>query len=150
MEYRIDQLFQEWHQLGGVVLLAEKKQTALVRSPEEIIAESTRYCRASGRLMWVVVDWLIRHIEQIDDQKLIRESTENGDLPVLGVLCDIAQLRKAHPKFEYIMAVCRPQPQIEPFFHRVSRSRLATKLAQENGLEVFRRWNYWCQELRYL
>ena len=147
---RIEALFQEWYQLGGAVLVAEKELAQLTRQPEEVIAESTAYCRASGRLMWVVVDWLIRHIDQIDEKKLIQESREKGDLSVLGVLCDIARLRKAHPKFERVMAGCQPHPHIEPFFHRVARSRLATQLAQENGLAVFQRWNYWCQELRYL
>ncbi len=48
------------------------------------------------------------------------------------------------------MAVCQPHRQLEPFFHRVARSPLATKLTQENSLEVFRKWNYLCRELRYL
>ena len=146
----IEVLFQEWHQLGGAVLVAEKEWLPLTRSPEEVIAESTAYCRASSRLMWVVVDWLIGHIDQIDEKRLVEETLKQGDLSVLGVLGDIAHLRNPHPKFEKIMATCKPYPQMEPFFHRVARSRLATTLAQENGLEVFQRWNYWCQELRYL
>jgi hypothetical protein len=150
MADRLDHLFQEWHQLGGAVLVAEKTPAKLSRTVEEIIAESTVYCRESGRLMWVVVAWLIRHIDQIDEQKLIQECKDKGDLSVLGVLSDIAHLRKAHPKFERIIAVCKPNPHLEPFFYRVARSPLATRLARENGLAVFQRWNYWCQELRYL
>jgi hypothetical protein len=150
MEHPIDWLFQEWHQLGGAVLLAETQDSAMTRPAEEVIAESTTYCRESARLTWVVVDWLIRHVEQIDEQKLVQATRNNGDLSVLGVLCNLADLRKAHPKFKRIMAVCQPHRQLEPFFHRVARSPLALKLTQENGLEVFRKWNYLCRELRYL
>jgi hypothetical protein len=146
----LDHLFQEWHQLGGAVLLAEKKPVDVERSPEEIIAESTAHCRESSRLMWVVVEWLIDHIDQIDEQKLLEASGQQGDLGVLGVVCNVAYLQKTHPKFERIMAACLPQPNVEPFFHRVAQSRLATQLAQEEGLDVFRKWNYWCREIRYL
>lgn len=100
--------------------------------------------------MWVVVDWLIHHIEEIDAQHLIQETLQSGNLSVLGVMCDVAHLRMNHPKFKQIMSMCRPNPQTEPFFHRVARSQLATNLTKENNLEVFRRWNYWCRELRYL
>ena len=150
METQLDRLFQEWHQLGGAVLLAEKDVVELERSPEEIIAESTAYCRESSRLMWVVVEWLIDHIERIDEQRLIDASQRQGDLGVLGVVCNVAYLRKVHPKFERIMASCAPPSEVEPFFHRVARSRLATQLSQEEGLDVFRQWNYWCREIRYL
>ncbi len=150
MENRLDQLFQEWHYLGGAVLLSSKDDPVLVRSSEDVIAESTAYCRESGRLTWVVLDWLIHHIEQIDEKKLLHESNKTGDLSVLGVLCDAANLRKPHPKFDFIMTACAPHNKIEPFFHRVARSPLASKLAQEHSLEIFRRWNYLCQELRYL
>ena len=44
------------------------------RSERAVIAESTAYCRASGRLMWVVLDWLIRHIDEIDEQKLMQQN----------------------------------------------------------------------------
>ncbi|MDQ1301506.1 MAG: hypothetical protein QG637_1428, partial [Chloroflexota bacterium] len=53
MADRVDQLFQEWQQLGGRVLLAESLPNLSIRSPEEVIAESTAYCRESGRLTWV-------------------------------------------------------------------------------------------------
>ena len=147
---RLDRLFQEWHRLGGAVLLAEGKHTVPVRCPEEVIAESTAYCRESGRLTWVVLDWLIHHIEQVDGQKLLQEIREKGNPSVLGVLCDAARLRKQHPKFEQIIAACAPHAKVEPFFHRVARSPLASRLARERALDTFRRWNYLCSELRYL
>lgn len=147
---RLDRLFQEWHHLGGAVLLAEVDTTLPARSPEEVIAESTAHCRESGRLTWVVLDWLIHHIEQIDEQKLLQESRERGDLSVLGVLCDAARQRKPHPKFERIIAACVPHDSVVPFFQRVAQSPLASRLAQENALDVFRQWNYLCSELRYL
>lgn len=146
----LDQLFQEWHQLGGAVLLAEEDRTVPVRPSEEVIAESTAHCRESGRLMWVVLDWLIHHIEWIDEQKLLQETKERGDLSVLGVLCDAARRRNPAPKFERILAVCAPHEKMEPFFHRVAGSPLASRLARENTLDIFLKWNYLCSELRYL
>jgi len=50
MENRLDILFKEWHLLGGNVLLREIMNLPTPRSPEEVIAESTSYCRDSGRL----------------------------------------------------------------------------------------------------
>jgi len=147
---RIDQLFQEWHQLGGAVLLAKADVTLPPPMPEEIIAESTTHCRESGRLTWVVLDWLIRHVEQVDEQRLLQKTGEMGDLSVLGVLCDAARQRNPHPKFERIIRACAPHEKMEPFFYRVGRSRLASRLARENALDVFRRWNYLCSEVRYL
>lgn len=147
---RLDYLFQEWHHLDGAVLLAEVDSILSARSPEEVIAESTAHCRESGRLTWVVINWLIHHIEQIDGQKLLQETRERGDLSVLGVLCDAARLRKPHLKLERIIAACAPHDRVEPFFYRVARSPLASRLARENALDVFRKWNYLCSELRYL
>ena len=147
---RLDHLFQEWHHLGGAVLLTEVDATLPARSPEEVIAESTAHCRESGRLTWVVLDWLIRHIEQIDEQKLLQETRMRGDLSVLGVLCDATRLRRPHPKLDRLIAVCAPHDRIEPFFYRVARSPLASRLVRENALDVFRRWNYLSSELRYL
>lgn len=132
------------------MLVAESRELPSLRLPEEVVAESTAYCRDSSRLMWVVIDWLIHHIEHLDEQRLWQETIKQGDLSVLGVICDIANMQKDHPKFERLMAHCQPQPHREPFFHRVARSPYATRLAQENSLAVFSKWNYWCQELRYL
>lgn len=124
--------------------------TVSVRSPEQVIAESTAYCRDSGRLTWVVLGWLVRNIEQVDEGALLQETSRIGDLSVLGVLCDAARLRNPHPKFERIIRACKASDKIEPFFRRVARSRLALALTQKNALDVFRRWNYLCGELRYL
>jgi len=146
----LDRLFREWHQLGGAVLLAEISPNAPVRSPEKIIAESTAHCRESGRLTWVVLDWLIQHIEEVDEETLLQEAENFGELSVLGVLSEAAHQRKPHPKFEWIMAACAPHDKLEPFFYRVSRSPLALRLTRERALDLFRRWNYLCSELRYL
>ena len=147
---RLNHLFQEWHHLGGAVLLNEVNTSLSTRNPEEVIAESTIYCRESGRLTWVILDWLIRNIEQIDEDKLLGETRRRGDLSVLGVLCDAARQRKPHSRLERIIASCIPNERVEPFFYRVARSPLASRLARENVLDVFCRWNYLCSELRYL
>ncbi len=135
----IDRLFQEWQRLGGPVLLAESDDSLPVRSAEEVIAESTAHCRESGRLTWVVLGWLIRHGEQLDEKKLLQETRRQGDVSVLGLLCDAAQERRPHPKFEQLMRACKPAEPVEPFFRRVAKSRLALKLTQEGALDVFRR-----------
>lgn len=147
---RIDILFQEWHRLGGQVLVTEVDTTLPARRPELVIAESTAYCRDSGRLTWVVLDWLIRHIDQVDVTLLLQETREHGDLSVLGVLADIAYQRNPHAKLAQIMHSCPVMDRVEPFFRRVARSRLALELTQANALDIFRRWNYLCSELRYL
>ena len=150
MEDRLDRLFQEWHQLGGAVLLASADAAIPARPPEEVLTKSTAHCRKSGRLTWVVLDWLIRHMDQIDEQALLRNTARFGDLSVLGVLCDAANQRRPHRGFESIMRACAPHPERALFFHRMAASPLASRLARENALEVFRRWNYLCDELRYL
>ncbi|PKO22261.1 MAG: hypothetical protein CVU38_10315 [Chloroflexi bacterium HGW-Chloroflexi-1] len=150
MADRVDQLFQEWQQLGGCVLLAESQPVLSVRSPEEVIAESTAYCRESGRLTWIVLDWLIRNVGRVDVRRLLRLTRQYGDLSVLGVLCDAAQQRQPHPKFTRLMRSCQPAKKIEPFFHRVAKNRLALELTQEGALDIFRRWGYLSNELRYL
>lgn len=146
----INRLFQEWQRLGGAVLLAKVDPGVPVRPSEEVIAESTAHCRESGRLTWIVLDWLIHHIEEIEDQALLQKTVECGDLSVLGVLCDAAYQRNPHPKFEGLIRACVPHWEVVPFFHRVARSPLATRLTRENALDVFRKWNYLCSELRYL
>lgn len=149
MANRIDYLFQEWAQLGGEVLLAEKQNIA-ARDPHQTLAESMAYCRESGRLTWVVLSWLIHHIDEIDVDILLEETKTNGNLSVLGVLCDAALIKTQHVKFQKIIKDCKPVLQLEPFFKRVAKSPLALKLTQENALDVFRRWNFLCNELQYL
>ena len=150
MEDRLDYLFQEWHKLGGAVLLDKSDNITLSRTPEEIFAESTSYCRNSGRLTWIMIDWLISNINDIDEKKLIQKTKEKGDLSVLCLLCDLAQSRASNPKFDHIIRVCLPNNKLEVFFHRVARSPLARKLTKENALEIFFRWNFLCNEVRYL
>lgn len=150
MEDRIDQLFSEWHRLGGAVLVRELVPPVSPRSPEEVLAESTDYCRQSGRLMWVALAWLIHNVDAIDETKLIEATKQHGDLSVLGVLCDAARQRHPHPTFDRLLAACKPNGQVEIFFHRVARSPLARRLTIEQPLDLFRRWNYLCAELRYI
>jgi len=87
---------------------------------------------------------------QLDEVRLLRETQVRGDLSVLGLLCDAANLRRPRPKFERTMRACKPIDTVEPFFQRVAKSRTALALTQQNALEVFRRWNYLRSELRYL
>lgn len=147
---RIDHLFQEWYQLGGAVLLAQVDSSVRTRPSAQVIAESTGYCRESGRLTWVVLGWLVRHIEQIDVDVLLQETSRTGDLSVLGVLCDAAFQKNPHPTFPQIIRGCPVPGELEPFFRRVARSPLALALTRENALPLFKRWNYLCGELRYL
>ena len=150
MEDRIDRLFSEWHGLDGAVLVRELVPPASPRAPEEVLAESTAYCRQSGRLMWVALAWLIRNVDAVDEAKLIEATRQRGDLSVLGVLCDAARQRQPHPKYDRLLAACNPNDQVEVFFHRVARSPLARRLTLEHPLDLFRQWNYWCAELQYL
>ncbi len=150
MANRIEYLFQEWHQLGGAVLLNSRDSSIVARDAETVIAESTAYCRDSGRLTWVVLDWLIRHINKINTQKLYQTTKAIGELSVLGLLSDAARLKNQHAKFEWIIDHCAKYEKLEPFFRRVQRSPLALKLTQANPLDIFLKWNFLCNELRYL
>ncbi|MFQ5615354.1 MAG: hypothetical protein ACE5GO_02710 [Anaerolineales bacterium] len=147
---RINHLFQEWGQLGAPVLFATAQESLPPRSLETIFAESIAYCRASGRLTWVVLDSLMRFIEEINVETLLRETRKFGNVSVLGLLSEAADQRSPHPKFKQIMRACSPNNELIPFFHRVAKSPLATRLARENGLALFRKWNYLSNELRYL
>jgi hypothetical protein len=146
----MDRLFAEWHRLGAPVLLAEMPAAVPERPPEVLIAECTAHCRDSGRLTWIVLAWLIDHADEIDAAALLAATRDIGDLSVLGVLCDAAHHRRPHAVFESVMAACCPNPHLEPFFTRVGRSPLATRIARENPVDVFLRWNYLCSELQYL
>jgi hypothetical protein len=150
MENRIDYLFLEWHYLGGEVLLARIEKIPSIRPLEEVIGESTAYCRDSGRLTWIILDWLTRHINQVNEDKLLEETKKQGDLSVLGLLCDLANNKTLNPKFKKIIENCQPENNVQIFFNRVAKSPLATRITKENALEQFRKWNYLCSELRYL
>lgn len=146
----IDRLFQEWHCLGGAVLIARTEPDVHTRAAEDVIAESTSHCRDSGRLTWVVLDWLIHHINEIDAGKLLDSARKMGDQSVLGVLLDAARQRRQHASFDTLLRSCVPSRELTTFFHRVARSPLASRLTRETPIEPFRRWNYLCSELRYL
>lgn len=150
MADRLDHLFQEWAKLGGRVLLAKLDPDVAPRRPEEVIAESTGYCRDSGRLTWIVLDWLTRNAAHVDPVELIARTREVGDRAVLGVVADAASVRIPHPNLDAIKDACEAHERLEPFFHRVARSPLASRLAEENAVDVFRRWNYYSSELQYL
>jgi hypothetical protein len=150
MDAVMDRLFAEWHRFGAPVLLAEAPGTIAERNPEALIGESTAHCRDSGRLTWIVLAWLIDHAGEIDGPELVAATRSAGDLSVLGLLCDAARQRRPHPTFDQAVAASRPNARLEPFFHRVAKSALATRIAQENPVAVFLRWNYLSSELQYL
>ncbi len=149
MEDKLDYLFQQWNKHDSKVFVAENKATEHI-SIEELIAETTNYCRHSGRLTWVVLDWLIRNIEKIDTEKLLQLTQQKGDITILGLLSDIAKQKKDNAKFEYFVKSSHPNQQQEIFFFRVSKSKLASKITVEQSLPIYKKWNFYCNELRYL
>ena len=147
---RLEVVFQELAPLGGAVLLDTTLLDPPLRSAEEVVGEATAMCRQSGRLTWIVLGWLIRNAERLDASRLIEEAGTNGNLSVLGLLCDAAAERCPHPKFAAIVAACPKAPDREIFFHRVAASPLAARLTLENPIPLFLRWNYLSNEIRYL
>ena len=130
--------------------MREKINFSTIRNPEEVISESTSYCRESGRLTWIVLDWLIRNIDKVNENKLIEYTEKLGNFSVLGVLCDLAYVRNPNPKFKRILKYCKPYDKQEIFFNRDAKSPLASKLSKENPIDTFIRWNFICNEVRYL
>ena len=49
--------------------------------------------------------------------------------------------------FDAVIGHCRPVAEEEIFFHRVGRSKLASRLTREQPIPLFRRWNYLSNEL---
>lgn len=145
----LDTLFQEWHRLKGNVLLQKVDNTLLLRPPEQVIASSTKYCRESSRLMWILLGWLVTHVDEIDASKLLDATRANGDLSVLGLVCDAAHIKNPNLKFAEIMAQCAKHVRMEPFFRRVANNKLALESVRQNPLDVFLRWNYLSNELSY-
>ncbi|MBI5915920.1 MAG: hypothetical protein HY842_11120 [Bacteroidetes bacterium] len=151
MEDKLNQLFQNWQQLGAAVLVAQSEPTGgEAISAEQLIAESTKYCRHSGRLTWVVLDWLMKNKVEINVPQLLKATKESGDLAVLGLLANAAQEQAPDTIFEKIMKGCKPNPVLDFFFFRIKNSKLASRLTMENPLPIFQKWNFWCNELRYL
>ena len=151
MEDKLNQLFQAWHKLGAAVLVAQSPDSQMdVPTPEKLIAESTAYCRHSSRLAWVVLDWLIKNKDKINVAVLMNETKKSGNLAVLGLLANAACEFEPDEIFDSIMKGCAPNRQPDFFFYRVKNSKLASRLTMENPLPVFQKWNFWCNELRYL
>ena len=99
MEDKLDMLFQYWNKFDSKVLVSEIRSTEPI-TIENLIAETTKYCRYSGRLTWILVDWLIRNVNKIDAEKLVDITKEKGDITVLGLVSDIAKQKRNDFKFE--------------------------------------------------
>ncbi len=151
MEDKLNHLFQNWQQFGAAVLVAQSEPTGgEAVSAEQLIAESTKYCRHSGRLTWVVLDWMMKNKLEVNVPILLKATKETGDLAVLGLLANAAQEQSPNAIFEKIMKGCKPNPAPDFFFFRIKNSQLASRLTMENPLPIFQKWNFWCNELRYL
>jgi hypothetical protein len=151
MEDKLNHLFQNWQQLGAAVLVAESEPaSATPVSAEQLIAESTKYCRHSGRLTWVVLDWMMKNAASINVPTLLKATKIEGELAVLGLLANAANEQAPNTIFEKIMKGCKPNPVPDFFFFRIKNSQLASRLTMENPLPIFQKWNFWCNELRYL
>jgi len=150
MESRLDDLFCQWQRLGAAVFVSQDCCPEPVMSLELLLATSTNACRDSSRLTWVILGWLVQHPTLISVSLLLRETRLNGNIAVLGVLAEAAYDKTAHPVFKRIAAECKPNAQPETFFNRVAKSAFASAQAQVNTLEVFRRWNFWCDELEFV
>ena len=149
MGNKIDILFQQWNNFDSKVLLSERKDTEPI-AIENLVAETTKYCRYSGRLTWILLDWIIRNIEEINTEKLIELTNKSGDITVLGLITDLANQKQTNIRFEYILKSSKPSEKKEVFFYRVLKSKLATKLTIENTLPIYDKWNFYCNEIRYL
>jgi hypothetical protein len=149
MEDKLDTLFQYWNRLDSKVLVSEVKQVGTMEI-ENLIAETTNYCRYSGRLTWVLIDWIIRNIDKLNTEKVLQVTESIGDVTVLGLISDIAKQKRANTKLEYFINSSKPNNKKEVFFYRVAQSKLATKLTIEQSLPIYDKWNFYCNEVRYL
>lgn len=149
MEDKLDILFQYWNKFDSKVLVLEVKETDTI-DIENLVAETTKYCRYSGRLTWILIDWIIRNIDKINIEKLLQITLKNGNITVLGLISDLAKQKQNNIKFEYIIKSSKPNEKKEIFFYRVAQSKLATKLTIEQNLPIYDKWNFYCNELRYL
>lgn len=149
MEDKLDMLFQYWNKFDSKVFVSESKPTDNIEI-EELIAETTNYCRYSGRLTWVLLDWLIRNIDQVNVEKLMRLTKEKGNISILGLIADIAKQKNTNDKFDFLINFSHPNDKKEIFFYRVSKNKLASKLTIQQSIPIYNKWNYYCNELRYL
>jgi len=149
MEDKLNELFQYWNKFDSKVLISEVKQTESI-DIEHLIAESIKYCRYSGRLTWILIDWIIRNIDKVNIDKLLQITAKNGDITVLGLVSDLAKQKRNDVKLEYLIKASKPNDKKEVFFYRVSQSKLATRLTIEQNLPIYDKWNFYCNELRYL
>ncbi|MEI6436229.1 MAG: hypothetical protein WCP32_15450 [Bacteroidota bacterium] len=149
MEDKLDILFQQWNKFDSKVFISEIKPTEKINI-ENLIAETTMYCRYSGRLTWILIDWLIRYIDIIDSEKLLNTTLDKGDVTILGLVSDLAKQKRNSFKFEYLIKASKPNDKKEVFFYRVLKSKLASKLTIEQTLPIYDKWNFYCSELRYL
>jgi hypothetical protein len=149
MEDRLDMLFQYWNKYDSKVLVSEVIQANEI-DIENLIAETTKYCRYSGRLTWILVDWIIRNIDEINVGKLLEVTSINGDITVLGLISDLANQKRENANFEYLIKSSKPNEKKEVFFYRVSKSKLASRLTIEQNLPIYDKWNFYCNEIRYL
>jgi len=149
MEDKLDILFQQWNKFDSKVFVPEIKPTENINI-ENLIAETTMYCRYSGRLTWILIDWLIRYIDIIDSEKLLNATLDKGDITILGLVSDLAKQKRNNLKFEYLIKASKPNGKKEVFFYRVLKSKLASKLTIEQTLPIYDKWNFYCNELRYL
>jgi len=149
MEDKLNILFQHWNKKDSKTLVAKSIDVQGI-AIEKLIAETTNYCRHSGRLMWILLDFLIRNIDMIDIVELINLTKKQGDMSVLGLVADMAREKRDDIKFDQIIAESQPNPTKEIFFHRVAKSKFASKITMQEPLPIYEKWNYYCNELRYL
>ncbi len=149
MEDKLNILFQYWNKQDSKALVAESVDVKDI-AIEKLIAETTNYCRYSGRLMWILLDFLIRNIDAIDIFELINLTKKEGDISVLGLVADMAREKRNDIKFDQIINESQPNPTKEIFFHRVAKSKFASKITMQETLPIYEKWNFYCNELRYL
>lgn len=151
-EQALERLFQQWYWLNGAVFVARIDRTDTTPCAEAVLAESTAHARWSSRLVDVLLDWLTRHIDTVDERRLLQLTQENGDLAVLGILSDLARSHRPHPKLDWLVPQCPPHEPEEIFFHLVARYQVTARLTRENPHKVFRRWGYLCRadEVQFL
>jgi len=149
MENKLNILFQHWNEKDSKALVAKSYDVEYI-TIEKLVAETTNYCRHSGRLMWILLDFLIRNIDTVDILELINLTKKEGEMSVLGLVADMAREKRNDVRFDQIINESQPNPTKEIFFHRVAKSKFASKITMQETLPIYEKWNYYCNELRYL